>query len=476
MKTLRHIFSLIATILLVSAALSSCIEDGFTDSPSDQPAFSTDTVRLGNLFTLDASPTQRFIVYNRHDKGLNISRIAFADDPDGHFRLNVDGMSGREFNNVEIRQQDSIFIFVEATLPENGRNMAVDLISHIEFRTNGVSSKLPVKATGRDVTRLKGDTRYLTDTRLVADKPYQVFDSLVVEQGATLTIPAGTEIFFHDDARIVVHGTLNVEGTSEQPVSMTGDRFGFVAAAIPYEIMSGQWRGIEFSPTSSANVISHASIRNSAEGLRLTHVATGSNSPALRMVNSQVRNTKGYVIEAIHSDIDAAGCELTDASLGIVRLVGGTHSFNHCTFANYYLFTALGGPAVQFGHINADNADSDNAESPYLVADFSNSIIYGNGTELSHGDLDNTGIYLRNCLLKSNGSNDEHFINCLWEKDPLYFTDREAYKFDYRLQPASPAIGAGDPALTHPATATDRFGSLRSTDAPALGAYEPKGE
>ena len=474
MKTLRHIFALIASMLLASAALSSCIEDGFTSSPSDQPAFSTDTVRMGTLFTLDASPTQRFIVYNRHDKGLNISRIAFSDDPGNNFRLNVDGMSGREFNNVEIRRQDSIFVFVETTLPENGRNMAVDLIAHIEFQTNGVSNKLPVKATGRDVTRLKGNTRYTTDTHLTADKPYQVFDSLVVENGASLTIPAGTEMFFHDDARIVVHGSLHVEGTAEKPVSVTGDRFGFVAAAIPYEIMSGQWRGIEFTPTSSGNSISHATIRNSAEGLRLDNVAQGSNSPALRIVNSQVRNTKGYILQAAHSNVEASGCEFTDASLGLVRLVGGTHTFNHCTFANYYLFTALGGPAVQFGHINADNADSDNAELPYLVADFSNSIIYGNGTELSHGDLDNTEIYLRNCMLKSAGSNDEHFINCLWEKDPLYLTDREAYHFDYRLQAGSPAIGAGDPALTNPDTATDRFGTPRSTDAPTLGAYEPK--
>ncbi len=191
MKALRNIFKLIVLTLAVSAALSSCIEDGMTTSASDQPAFSTDTVRLGTLFTLDASPTQRFVVYNRHDKGLNISRIAFADDPSGNFRLNVDGMSGREFSNVEIRANDSIFIFVEATLPENGRNQAVDLISHIEFRTNGVSSQLPVKATGRDVTRLKGDTRYSSDFTMDAAKPYQVFDSIVVEAGATLTIPAG---------------------------------------------------------------------------------------------------------------------------------------------------------------------------------------------------------------------------------------------------------------------------------------------
>ena len=170
---------------------------------------------------------------------------------------------------MEIRAKDSIFIFVEATLPENNINKSVDILSHIEFLTNGVITKMPVKATGRDAVRLKGDVRYADDTRLSAEKPYHVYDSLVVEQGATLTIPEGTELYFLDDARIVVHGTLQVDGTAKHPVSMTGNRTGFVAASIPYEIMSGQWRGIEFTNTSKDNRITHATIRNSAAGLTL---------------------------------------------------------------------------------------------------------------------------------------------------------------------------------------------------------------
>ena len=72
---------------------------------------------------------------------------------------------------------------------------------------------------------------------------------------------------------------------------------------------------------------------------------------------------------------------------------------------------------------------------------------------------------LQNCLLKSSGENDEHFIDCLWDKDPLYFTDREAYLFDYRLHDDSPAFGAGNPSLTLPATASDAFGTPRDLTA-----------
>ena len=475
MKNLRRIFSLLTLSVLLTALLHSCIEDGMSTSPSHQPTFSTDTVRMGTLFTLDASPTHRFIIYNRHDKGLNISEIGFKDNPDNIFRLNVDGVSGRQFSNMEIRANDSIFVFVEATLPENGRNIPVDILAHIDVRTNGVTASVPVKATGRDAVRLSGDTRFAGSSALSADKPYLVADSLVVEPGATLTIPAGTELFFHDDARIAVHGTLVVDGTAEAPVSMTGHRTGFVAADIPYEVMSGQWRGIEFAPTSSANVIRHATIRNSADGITIDHAVSKPGTPALTMVNTQVRNTKGYIINALHSDVDAYGCEFTDASAGLVRLAGGNHTFTHCTFANYYLFSAIGGPALQFVHTNADNLDDETYESvslPFLTATICNSIIYGNGTELGPADLENTGIYIYNTLLRSAGSNDDHFIDCLWAENPLYLTSRNDYIFDYRLNSESPAAGAGNPDFLRPDTPADRYGTPRHTTGPTIGAYE----
>lgn len=469
MTLLHRFFIYILLAVAGVVALSSCIEDGFTTSSADQPAFSTDTVRMGTLFTLDASPTHRFTVYNRHNKGISISSIEFADDPSGIFRMNVDGMAGRRFDNVEIRANDSIFVFVEATLPENGKNVPVDVLGHIEFRCNGVSSRLPVKAQGRDVVRLKGDTRYAVNTTLSPLKPYHVTDSIVVEEGAVLTIPAGTEMMFHSASELIVHGTLRIDGTPDSPVNITGDRSGFVAAQIPYEIMSGQWGGIYFAPTSSGNVIANASIRNADYGLVL-------HSSTLQLVNSQVRNTKWYVLDATNSVVEAAGCELAEASMGIVRLIGGEHTFNHCTFANYYLFSALGGPAVQLGHLNADDPWLDpETEQPvdysYLKADFTNSIIYGNGTDLSHGDLTGTEVTLRRCLLKSAGSDDDNFISCLWDEDPLYRTRREEYIFDYTLLPESPAAASADPALVSPLTATDRLGRQRGAS-PSLGAYQ----
>ena len=113
---------------------------------------------------------------------------------------------------------------------------------------------------------------------------------------------------------------------------------------------------------------------------------------------------------------------------------------------------------------------------PYLVADFTNSIIYGNGSDLSVGDFTGCQVTLRRCLLKSAGADDDNFINCLWESDPLYYTVRSDYYFDYRLQPDSPALGTADPALTLPEASTDFYGVSRLGVAPNLGAYQAAGE
>lgn len=465
MKFLKYIF--LAAITAIT--LQACIEDGVSSSSADQPTFSVDTLKLGTVFTEQGSTTHRFLVYNRHDKIININAIELRDKEQGVFRLNVDGQSAKEFHNVEIRPNDSIYVFVEATLPPNGKIGTLTIDNILDFTTLGVTKSVVITADGLDVTRLKAET-IDTDTRLTADHPYQVFDSLVVAEGATLTIDPGAYIYFHDKSELIVRGSLIVNGTPENPVNMTGDRTGNVAASIPFELMSGQWGGIYFAPSSNANNLTNASIRNMSYGVVVDSVVTSTpETPALYLLNCQIHNSAGYILQAAHSAVTAIGTELSDAANGVVYVRGGNLTLNHCTIANYYLFSALGGPALQLDHLNDDT--DDNSGLPMLQADITNTIIYGNGTDISHGDLTGTSVTLRRCLLKSAGSDDDNFINCLWDTDPMYYTVREDYLFDYRLKPESPAIGAADLSLTLPDAATDAYGVRRLTP-PSLGAYE----
>lgn len=459
---------IIAVISIVACMLTACIEDGFTTSPSDQPAFSADTLRMGENYTLEGSPTCRFIVYNRHDKILNISNISLRDDAERYFRLNVDGFSGLSFNNIEIRPNDSIFVFVEATLPENGKDEILEVERHLDFVTNGVTSTVVLNIQAQDAIRYNG-IDITGNTTWKPGKPYLISDTVRIAPGAVLNIEPGTKVRMKDKAAFKVEGTLLASGTHDNQIEITGYRTGNVASTIPYELMSGQWGGIYFTSSSHDNILAYTSIRNSSDGLTLTHTDTGGN-PALTLLNCQIRNTTNYIIDAFHADIKAIGCELTDASQGILRLTGGNHIFNHCTIANYYLFTVLGGPAIQFAHLNADDTDEESGTLPFITADFTNSIIYGNGTEFSHGDLSGTAVTVRRCIIKSEGSDDDNFINCLWDADPLYYTVRNKYFFDYRLQPESPAIGMADAAFDIYGITADRYGVAAHSPSD-IGAY-----
>lgn len=460
----HNIFGLIVLILSVflSGTFTSCIEDGFTSSPSDRPTFSTDTLDLGTVITTDVSTTQRFTVRNPHSKGLLISDIR-VDGPNADcFRLNVDGFSGTTFSNVEIRANDSIYILVSCLLPENNNNLPVDISADIRFTTNGNTEKVVVKATGQDVTRLRGNV-IDSDTRFMSERPYQIFDSLVIAENARLTLPAGTCLMFHDGAYLRVYGSLVAEGTVEKPVELRGDRTGDVISGITFDLMAGQWQGVDFMPGSKGNSLSHTVVRNTVQGV----IAEDTD---LELINTRLRNSQFRALTAVGTNVTAVGCEFAEAPYGTLLLMGGDSQFDHCTFPNYYLFSAIYEPAVTLVHINPDNAMAD-YDGDFTRARFTNSIIYGLGSDIAPGDLTGSEIYLQNCLLKSNGSDDDNFIECIWDADPLYYTVREDYIFDYRLKDESPAIKAGNASLSkHPAATTDAYGLPRGA-VPDLGAY-----
>ncbi len=460
------------TIILCTLAamvLGSCIDDSISGSSADQPSFSVDTLYMGVVFTQQETTTHRMTVYNRSSKGIRIDDIRFEGENASVFRLNVDGMSGSTFSNVEIRANDSIYVFVEATLPENLASKPVDVFANLVFTTAGIQQKVVVNAQGQDVLRLHHVT-IDSDQNFTADKPYQIYDSLVVAEGTTLTLDAGAHLYFHDGATFIVRGTLKSLGTSESPVNICGDRTGNVITDITFDLMSRQWPGLQFAPSSTDNYMSHTSLRNTVYGVIVNggECPRNETTPMLTLHNSQLRNSGDLVLEVYNANILATGCEFGEASNGLVRLEGGIHRFDHCTFANYYLFSAIGGPAIQFANVLP--AEPNEFGWPLTSAEFTNCIVYGNGSSLSHGDLTETSVFFRNCLIKEAGEDDDNFINCLWDSDPLYYTVREEYIFDYRLKPESPAIGTAAVELMHPSSAVDYYGLQRGSN-PDLGAY-----
>ena len=94
----------------------ACNNDDFSTNSSLKLAFSNDTLRLDTILTGIGTSTRQLKVYNRNKESLVISSITLADGSNSGFRINVDGMKGSNFSNIEIRGKDSLFIFIEATI------------------------------------------------------------------------------------------------------------------------------------------------------------------------------------------------------------------------------------------------------------------------------------------------------------------------------------------------------------------------
>lgn len=460
------------TILsLFGLIVSSCISDAISSSPSDTLTFSRDTVNFDTVFTDLGTPTARLIVSNRAKKGINISSIRLRRQ-DSNFSLNVDGISAREFSNVEIMARDSIYVFIECFIPSDSSMEPALVEDELEFVTNGVTQTVRLEAYGQNVTRLAAAV-IDSDTRLTPDRPYVVFDSLVVAKDAVLSIDPGVKMLFHNDAVMKVYGRLEAVGDPQNIIEMRGDRMDNVLPDVSYDIMAGQWQGIIFAPSSAENRMEYVDMRSTVFGViaRSDPDAVPDYSQSkLLLRNSWLHNSQSTVLFSDFCRIDAFGVCFSEAADAVVSLRGGEHRFVQCTFANNYLFSAISMPIVSLFHLKPNELYDD--PRPLMKASFENSIIYGITTGINEGNLDETDVFLRNVSLKAAGTDDEHFIECLWETDPLFLTVRPKYYFNYHVAEDSPVIGKGNPAYITPESLYDIDGVDRlSSGAPTLGAY-----
>lgn len=461
---------IVAALLAISSLLSSCIEDGFTTSSSDVLAFNMDTVAFDTVITLQGTATKQMVVYNRSPKQINISSIKVAGlASKGHFHLNVDGIRGDEFQNVEIRGNDSIYIFIEARLDEMEQNEPTLIEDRLEFVTNGMTQKVALTAWGQDVVRIFGDT--ISHSRhFNANKPYLIYDTLFVAEDATLTIDAGATLLFHDKAAIRCAGRMLANGTAEEPITFRGDRLDHVVGEISFDVMSGQWGGVIFTPPTMGNVLKHVIMKGSSIGMHCSNNYNDTTRCALKLINCVLTNSASTCLVAQACYVQAIGTEFSDAAEGVVYLGGGKMMMSQCTFANYYLFKAPSEPIL-----NVFDEKFSNGDICKIKAYFDNCIFYGLSREINEGDLEEFDVYLRYCMLKSDGKDDNHFINCVWKADSVkspFLTVRDDYYFDYRLRNESDAIGKGNPDLCPPEARYDRYGNDRlASGAVDLGAY-----
>lgn len=461
--------------------LLSCdgLDENYSSNPNHRLSFSVDTLSFDTVFTTIGSATKEFMIYNRNDQPLLISEILLASGEETGFRINVDGRKGDHSQDVRIQAKDSLYVFVEVTVNPNASNQPLLVNDSIIFTTNGVKQSVHLEAYGQNVNLYKNGLILTQDTRFTAERPYLIYDSLVISPDVTLNIDPGVTFYMHDTAKVIAYGTLIAQGTHENPIVFRGDRLDFILNdLLPYDRTPSQWEGIFFRPESYNNMMDNVIVRNGKTGL--TFEKSSPEQSKLKLSNSQITNMGENLFFAFNCNIEITNTELTNAGGGVVVLIGGEYHFIHCTLANFMTLEKRTTPCLTMTN-NANN------ETYPLKATFDNCIIDGSfnaGKQEYKGELkcsvDNAAAFdylFNHCVIKTNGSDNEHFKEVLFTNvSPSYKLrggEKNKYRFDFRPDSLTTlGVGKADILVTQQYP-EDRYGINRLTnDGPDIGAYE----
>ena len=467
--------------LLIMTLTWGCNNRTFDPATEGTLEFDQDTVKFDTIFTTLQAPSKRLIVYNKVRDALAIERVWLDLGAASEFSLIVDGIRGDDVSDLVINGRDSMHVFVTMKSQERD-NFAQD---YINFQVGGEVQRVLIQAFVLDAYFLQArllqpDVNSLAvqgfvfdnDTTLTPDKPIVVDGPVLVLPGVTVTVLPGTQLFFtpykfgvRDTfdiptfvffSTLIVYGTLNAEGTAQQPIVFTGSRLDS-----NYRENPAQWRGIRFGATSKDNVLRHVQVRNALVGLQVDSLSVN-NQPKLRVQYSEVRNMGAYGVWGLGFDESGNAANTPPMLLMENSIVttckertffawgGGHYQIFNCTFGNFNLARprfSRRTPQVAVGNYYIDPFNRTLTIYP-CIANFTNCVLWG--SEEDEFVLDTVAGYpaenvrLNHCLIRTSADYapfvTPHYTNCLVNQDPLFndFMER-----DYRPKNGSPVINAG---------------------------------
>ncbi len=424
--------------LIATFSLTSCRNELDFESSIGTLSFSKETVYLDTVFTNIGSSTYTLKVYNNSNKNISIPRVRLGKGQASNYRLMVDGVPGKEFENVELLANDSMFVFIEITSDVAAANPTDFLYTdRIEFGGAADFQKVelvtliqdavfiypersgspnnytyediqlgvdengdPIKITGTNLSHTdvtNGDELHWTNT-----KPYVIYGYAKIPENETLVVDPGARVHFHansglivaDDASLEVNGglsTYNPDGSVlvNNEVTFEGDRLEPI-----YSEAAGQWGTIWFLQGSNGNNITNLTIKNATVGMLVTN-NDGTPTPTIDMTNVQIYNCANVGILARTGNMIGKNVVINNCGqASLACTFGGSYDFTHCTFANYW-------SSPNQTCLVMDNEDINQTTPTHLTnTNFKNCIFYGSS---------NLGISLE----KFSGSFNYKFDNCL---------------------------------------------------------------
>lgn len=464
--------------------------------------FSKDTVYLDTVFTNIGSSTYTLKVYNRSNNDIIIPSIRLGQGQNSNYRLMVDGMSGKIFENVELLAKDSLFIFIETTIDYNqfansettflytdkiefdaGNNyQKVELVTLVQDAVflypnrniNGEYENLVIDGIDEPIYGFLLDENDPTNGNELIwnnQKPYVVYGYAAVPSGKTLQIEEGAKIHFHNNSGIIVaqNGSINAQGSIDNPIIFEADRLEPQFSEIP-----GQWGGVWFSSGSNNNTLNNTIIKNATFGIM-------ADLSELSLNNVQIYNMSHFGILARSATINGFNVVINNCGQSALACtIGGNYSFTHTTIANYW------NGYRQYPALVIDNTlELQNGYVP-MHASFENCIIFGkNNIELSLNKAENSVFIsnFANCIFRFIDYNNQ-FAN-----NPLYdFNNQSMYtncivaknSFEYKIDFVNPEknnlqiLNSSNAANTANANfnhTLDILGNPRNGTSQDMGAY-----
>lgn len=461
--------------------LMSCEDDKYLSSANAKLRFSVDTVMFDTIFTTVGSTTQHLKIYNPYDQKVLISSIKLAKGATSNFRLNINGISANEVKNMEIAPLDSMYIFVEVTVDPSGQDLPLVVKDSIEFVTNDNHQDVDLVAWGQDFKLIKG--KISKNSVWTSEKPYLVYSDSYVDSTSTLSIQAGTKIYFHKEAGLHVEGKVLAKGTVENPIFFYGDRL-----ESSYQNLPDQWDGISLYAGSKGNEFSNVEIKNANIGLMVGNVGD-KRTAGVSLYNVKIQNMAYAGIFAVQSNVQATNCLITNCGYyAVAALVSGSYEFNQSTIANYwhdaYNFKPRSTSSIYISNILTITKDKKDYVGDITKADFSNCIITGNLASRNEVSLKNNAENVFNysfnrCIVQVDKvdvfKDKTHYSNCFRTSSDSLFVDPYK-KYNFELDSLSRAKDNADKTISklYP---NDLKGRSRFLDAgPDLGALEWQGK
>jgi len=422
--------------LLALLAIACSDYETFSDNPSYRLEFSQDTIAFDTLISTIPSSTKTLYAFNNNGNGMRISNIQLEGGAESLFRVNVDGryLADGTWSDFEVLKHDSLVIRIEMTPPEVGSTEPLYFEDKLHFLLeNGAKQTVVLTGGSVDAYIQKEGLIIESDETLLTDKAYVIYDSLVVKQGATLTLAEGTTLMFHDKAALHVYGKLIVEGSLEKPVVLRGDRMDHMFDYLRYDNTPSRWEGVIIHRGSYGNEFYQCDLHSSLFGIIVEdteQVIPDETKPSITLDCCILHNIGGDGLQLNNCVSKVTNTQISNTLWHTVNISGGSHTFVYSTIAQFYPFTANRGDALHLV------SSEDGGEYGLLrKAHFINCVITGYGPDVIMGENipdDGSCNYLfYHSFLNTPPVDDiEHFVGNIFDQDKKKNEDEKLVRQD----------------------------------------------